>query len=115
MGLRGPDFNPRLGYVVAMARRGDLASLDEGAIIAGVTKATVRRWLIDAHIDWRLTRRQWLAKRHLRCEDWANGRPPPRKPTKEEQHARASRAKAQWDAKKELERLAQARGRDPGQ
>lgn len=84
MGKRGPETNRRRGYVVAMARSGDLASLEEGAHIASTTKATVRRWLIAAGIDWVLTRRQWLARRHRRCEDWVINRPPPRRPSKKQ-------------------------------
>jgi hypothetical protein len=82
MGKRGPVTDQRRGYVVAMARSGELASLEEGAVIATTTKATMRRWLIAAGIDWKLTREQWLARRHKRCEDWISNRPPPRRPSK---------------------------------
>ena len=92
VGERGPEINLRKQYIAAMARRGELASLEEGALIATMTKATIRRWLVDAGIDWMVTRRQWLARRYARCEDWAANRPPPRHPTKEQMRRQLAQA-----------------------
>jgi len=91
-----------------MAHRGELASLDEGAAIASTTKATVRRWLIGEGIDWLLTRRQWLARRHERCERWVNDQPPPLRPTKAQMRKQIANAMRRSARAAELEKQRQA-------
>lgn len=86
-------------YVLGLAARGELASLEEGAIIAGVSRVTIRRWLVEAKIDWRRTRELFLAKHRRRAVAKANGRESVR-PTKEQQHDIASRAQAEWDRRR---------------
>jgi hypothetical protein len=98
----------RRGYVVGMAQRGELASLEEGAAIASTTKATVRRWLVGEGIDWLLTRRQWLARRHERCERWASDQPPPMRPTKAQMRRQIADAMRRTARAAELEKQRQA-------
>src|SRR5258707_1010527 len=58
-------------YVTMLFRQAMLASLGEGSIVAGVSKPTVLRWLIEAQIDWRAARLRYLAKHHVKSEQRA--------------------------------------------
>jgi hypothetical protein len=91
MGTRGPLPNPLVEYVVALARRGELSTLEEGAMIAGVPRMTVMRALVAAGIDWRHKRRGWMMRHRRRALDALEGRKPKR-PTKRQLRAIGARA-----------------------
>lgn len=55
-------------YVTMLFRQGMLASLGEGAIVGGVSKPTVLRWLTEEGIDWRRARLAYLARHHVKSE-----------------------------------------------
>lgn len=114
--MTGPYWHPSRTYVVAMFKRGELATLEEGAKVAGTKRETVARWLRYADVDWAVTRSRYLAKKHTHCETYAAGLPPSRKLTKRQLSHIATREKAKWDAKRaaELERLEAAIDRDIG-
>lgn len=78
MGSRGPLPNPLIEYVVALARRGELATLEEGAMIAGVPRMTVMRALAAAGINWRRKRLFWINRHRRRALDRMEGRKPKR-------------------------------------
>ena len=82
-------------YVLGRYRRGDLATLEEGALIAGVTRMTVRRWLVDAGIDWKLTRGRYIAKLRSRGIDASQG-VVRRRPHKRQQSAMVKRKTREW-------------------
>lgn len=96
MGIRGPLSPSERDFVVSMYVRGYLSSLDEGAIVAGVTKHTVRRWLVAAGIDWRATRLRYLAASRARCVAASEGKRVHR-PSKREMRRLAAKAKQDWD------------------
>lgn len=79
-----------------MYRRGELATLDEGAMIAGVARATVLAWLRYDRIDWKAARARFIAKHRTRAVNVAEGRKH-RRPTKAELHRICDEAKAEWD------------------
>lgn len=83
-------------YVLGLFRRGALASLEEGALVAGVSRVTVRTWLLAARIDWRAQRSRFIARHRRRAVMVSEGRIV-RRPTKGELHRQADQAKAQWD------------------
>lgn len=84
-------------YVVALYQRGELASLQEGATVAGVKKQSVARWLAEEQINWQISRAQFLARKHEGGYRWLDGKPPIRKPSKRFLRLRAKRAKQEWD------------------
>lgn len=86
-------------YVVAMFKRGELASLQEGAVVGGVNKVTVRRWLVEAKVNWGATRTRWLAKCNERAARYAEGLPPIPRLTKRQMSQLLARQKADWDRK----------------
>jgi hypothetical protein len=90
MGARGPLPNPDRDYVLTLYRRGELATLAEGAWIAGVTRARVLAWLTAAGIDWKATRQQRIAKMRRGAVASSAGKTS-RRPTKAEQRAFAER------------------------
>lgn len=83
-------------HVIGMYRRGHLATLDEGALIAGVARSRVLAWLRTAGIDWRAARWRWVAKQRYRAVALDEGRKL-RRPTKQDLRRTADWAKQQWD------------------
>lgn len=96
MGMRGPLSSAVRDYVVSLYVRGELATLDEGATIAEVTRATVLRWLVAADLDWRATRLRFLARHHSRAVAASEGRKV-RRPSKQQLRRLADKAKRDWD------------------
>lgn len=70
---RGPPPSPMRKYVLALYRRGELATLDEGALLADVSRQRVRAWLAAAGIRWEIERQRFLAKQRSRIADAAAG------------------------------------------
>ena len=97
MGSRGPLENPLRTYVVALYARGELATLAEGGLIAGVSRVRVMAWLRAAGINWTLTRQRFIAKHRRRAVAQFEGRII-RRPSKRQMRRDADRAKAKWDA-----------------
>lgn len=62
MGIRGPLPQAMRRYVCDLFKRGELVTLDEGALVGGVTRACVHAWLKAAGIDWRRSREHRLAR-----------------------------------------------------
>lgn len=96
MGIRGPLPRAMRRYVVDLFRRGELATLDEGAQIGGVTRACVHAWLKADCIDWRRARLHRLA-RHRRSAVAATDGRKLRRPSKDQMRREGERAKAEWD------------------
>lgn len=96
MGTRGPLPAALQVYVLALYRRGMLATLDEGALIAGVTRGAVLAWLRAKGINWRRERQRYLAKERTRAVLAAEGKPRRRR-TKAELRTIADNAKVKWD------------------
>ena len=100
-------------FVVGLYVRGHLSSLGEGAIVAGVTKPTLLRWLAADRIDWQACRLRYLASQHRKAVMITEGKSVKR-PSKKEQHLEADRLKREWDKAHapKLEGISSARGRD---
>lgn len=96
MGKRGPLSSAMRDYVVSLYVRGELATLEEGASIAGVARFTVGRWLHAAGVNWQNARLHFLARHRARAVATCEGRKVHR-PTKRQQRLEAARAKRQWD------------------
>jgi hypothetical protein len=94
-----------------MATRGMLSSLDEGALVAGVDRSTVLRWLRTAGVDWKAARTRYLVAQHNRAVMISEGKSV-RRPSKKEQHREADRLKREWDKANaaKLEGIPSARG-----
>lgn len=92
----GPGQSAVRDHVLMLARRGDIASLDEAALIADVTRATVHRWLTIAGIDWRKARSARIGKHRERALAILEGKPPRKKLTKAQQRALGERALQSW-------------------
>jgi hypothetical protein len=86
-------------HVLTLARRGEIASLEEAALIADVTRDTVRRWLNLAGIDWRKARAARIVKHRERTFAILQGKPARKRLTKDQQRAIAERAKKAWDTR----------------
>lgn len=97
MGTRGPLSSAIRTFVVGSFVRGTLASLDEGAMVAGVDRSTVMRWLRAERIDWKAKRLQFLAKQRNKAVLISEGKTVAR-PSKQELRRQAEEAKAKWDA-----------------
>lgn len=95
--MKGHAPHPLRDYVIALYQRGELASLQEGAAVAGVKKQSVSRWLADEQINWQIARSQYLARKHEGGYRWLIGKPPKQKPSKRFLRLRANRAKQEWD------------------
>jgi hypothetical protein len=80
-----------------MCRRGHLASLEEGALIAGVSRRRVMAWLDAAGIDLKRKRAAFLNKHRRRAIEQCEGKRTRRKPTRAQLRVAAERAKEQWD------------------
>lgn len=117
MGKRGPLSSAIRTFVVGSFLRGTLASLDEGAIVAGVERSTVLRWLRADGIDWKASRLRYLAGQHRKAVMISEGKTV-RRPSKQEQRERATRAKQEWDAKQDPQSggavLLEAQAKDGG-
>lgn len=96
MGTRGPLSDAERDFVVSLAIRGQLATLEEGAVIAGVNRLTVLRWLQSAGVDWRAKRREFVGRLRFRCIAISKGRKQ-RRLTKAELRRIADAAKRTWD------------------
>lgn len=97
MGARGPLSNALRDRVLIRYRRGELATLEEGALIAGVTRRRVLAWLHEAGIDWRAARLHFIARARTRDIEASEGKRARRRPTKTEMHRACDDAKAEWD------------------
>lgn len=100
MGNRGPLSSAIRDHVVGAFIRGTLATLQEGALVAGVDRTTVERWLKAAGIDWKANRLRYLVKQHRKAVMLSEGKTV-RRPSKQEMRERATRAKQEWDAKQD--------------
>lgn len=83
-------------FVVGQYLRGQLSSLAEGSIVAGVSKPTLMRWLQAEGIDWQARRLRYLASLHRKAVMITEGKSVKR-PSKQEQRHEAERLKAKWD------------------
>lgn len=100
MGIRGPLPASIQTYVLSLYRRGMLATLEEGALVAGVTRAAVLAWVKARGIDWRRERQRYLAKERTRAVMASEGKRQRRR-TKSELRSIADDAKAKWDRRHE--------------
>lgn len=98
MGNRGPLSPAMRTFVVGLFVRGHLSSLAEGAIVAGVSKPTLMRWLAAERVNWQANRLRYLAGQHRKAVMVTEGKSVKR-PSKQEQRKRADDAKAEWDRK----------------
>ena len=111
MGNRGPLSSAVRTFVIGQYLRGQLSSLAEGMIVAGVSKQTLARWLKAERIDWHAKRLLHLASQHRKAVMISEGKRVKR-PTKKEQHLEADRLKRDWDKANaaKLEGIPSARG-----
>jgi hypothetical protein len=106
-----PPRHPMRDWIESMYRRGDLTSPAEGAFIATVPRQTVARWIREAGIDIRETRKQYLARNQRRALRYVAGKPPRNKPSK--RYLRRIAAKALRDFNRaQSKRVAETTGRD---
>jgi hypothetical protein len=96
MGLRGPLPSSLQAYVLALYRRGELATLEEGATIASVSRSRVLAWLRVAGIDWKRSRLAFVARHRTRAAAQAEGITL-RRPSKRMLRLIGERAKREWD------------------
>lgn len=96
MGRRGPLPSPLRDYVLSLYLRGALATLEEGATIASVTRSRVRAWLHAAGLDWMRARLHFVARHRTQAVALCEGRKVHR-PSKRQQRMEAARAKRKWD------------------
>jgi hypothetical protein len=66
--FRNMQVHPYRSYVLMLFRNGQLSSLGEGLIVAGVSKPTLQRWLNEAGIDWQASRLRLLNRYHSQNE-----------------------------------------------
>lgn len=95
VGARGPLPNPIIDYVLMLYRRGEIATLDEGAWICVHSRQRMRAILIAARIDWRETRKMWVAQHRRRAVRIKEGRKPKR-PSKVQLRAIGKKAAQNW-------------------
>lgn len=96
MGFRGPKPSPLMLHVVGLYRRGTLATLQEGAAIAGVSRQRILVLLRAAGVDWQRERLRFIARARRHAVMVSEGRVV-RRPSKLELRLRAQQAKAAWD------------------
>ena len=96
MGTRGPLPSPMRAHLVALYRRGELATLEEGALVAGVTRSAIRAWLRSAGVDWMRARLDYVARHRSRAVAVCEGRIA-RRPSKAQMRRDGELAKAKWD------------------
>lgn len=95
-------------HVVDLYRRGELATLGEGAVVAGVSRACVHAWLKAEGVEWHRNREHRLARLRRHAVAAAEGRTL-RRPTKAEMRREGERAKREWDRKHGQDHLLPAR------
>lgn len=83
-------------HVVALYRRGELSTLEEGALVAGVTRSAIRAWLRSAGVDWMRSRAHYVARHRARAVAVCEGRKV-RRPSKAQMRRDGELAKAKWD------------------
>lgn len=82
--------NPLARYVLALYRRGELATLEEGALIADTSRGRIAAWLEAAGIDWVRERQRFVASKRQRAQESVAGKVRKR-PSKAQQRAQAQR------------------------
>lgn len=104
-------------FVIGLYVRGHLSTLAEGALVAGVSKPTLMRWLDAVGVDWQAARLRYLAGQRRKAVMVTDGKSVKR-PSKQEQRNRATRAKQEWDAKQDSQSggavLLEAQAKDGG-
>lgn len=93
-----PRRHPLRSWIVGMARRGELVSPAEGAIVASVPRQTVARWIREARIDLKAIRLCYLARHQLKAQRHAEGLPMMRKPSKGEMRRDLAKAMRRFNA-----------------
>jgi hypothetical protein len=86
--------------VISLYVRGLLATLQDGAIVAGVTRARVRAWLKASGLNWQASRLRFLARQRRKAVLVAEGKWVAR-PSKKWMRRQAEQAKAEWDRKQD--------------
>lgn len=96
MGARGPLPSPMRSHLVTLYMRGELATLEEGALVAGVTRSAIRAWLRSAGLDWMARRLHRIARLRAVAVAVAEGRRVKRL-SKAQMRREGEIAKAKWD------------------
>lgn len=84
--------------VLQLYRQGRLATLQEGAWIAAVTRQRIMAWLAAEGIDHQATRKRYLAQIKHRADMYAAGKRPKRQ-TKAQARAETARLVSKFKAK----------------
>lgn len=85
--------HPLRDHVLMLIRRGMIGTLAEAAMVAGVTKQAVARWISVG--EMRRARLAYLAREATKAGMVADGMAP-RRPSKRQQSAMARRKTAEW-------------------
>lgn len=101
-------------WVIGMFKAGTLTSPAEGALIASVPRQTVARWIREARIDIRETRKEYLARNQRRAQRYLDGKPPRGKPSKRFLRRMADKALRDWNRALKQKRVAEAHDRPAG-
>jgi hypothetical protein len=110
-----PLRHPLRDYIIGLFASGQLASIQEAALVCDASRQAIAKWIREAGIDVEARRQQYLAKRRTNAMRYLEGKPPKRKPSKRFLRRVADQAKRQWDRQHgaKQERIPTSGSRDP--
>lgn len=99
--------HPLRSHIVTLFRRGDLVSVREAVLICDASRQAICKWIKAAGIDVEGRRLAYVARQRARAQRIAEGKPPPRRPTKAQMRQVIAEAMAET-AKKRSNTVARA-------
>lgn len=69
---------------MTLFRRGELASAGEAVLVSGLSRQTIGRWLRMERINAASARLRYIARQRDRAQRILEGKPPRRRPSKEQ-------------------------------
>jgi hypothetical protein len=76
--------HPLRSHIVTLFRRGDLVSVAEAVLICDASRQAISKWVKAAGIDLEASRMAYVARQRSRAQLIAEGKPPRRRPSKDE-------------------------------
>lgn len=86
--------HPLRSHIVTLFRRGDLVSVREAVLICDASRQAISKWVKAAGLDLEVSRMAYIARQRSRAQLIAEGKPPRRRPSKDQMRKEIAEAMA---------------------
>lgn len=90
--------HPLRAHILTLFRRGEIVSIHEAVLIAGVSRQSIHKWLVADGINIEARRLAYVAKLRTNAERYLEGMPALRRPTKAQMRKQLAKAMKRFNA-----------------